>query len=127
LTKVIIQNQLDSLKSASKRGRTPEAVAPQAQVKARKMTTRRTRKGTRAPSTNQSASNVHLGDEISSEEEQAHPIDPSLEIPENLVPTVDTLAKLQDLQELIVPAWAINPVQEKVYYILKLFASSLSL
>jgi predicted house-cleaning NTP pyrophosphatase (Maf/HAM1 superfamily) len=49
--------------------------------------------------------------------------DPILETPENLAMTVDTLANLQDLQEPIVTSSAINPSQEKVCYISKLFAS----
>jgi hypothetical protein len=40
----------------------------------------------------------------------------SLDTPENLVRTVDTLVNLQDLYELIVPKLDINPSQEKVYH-----------
>jgi hypothetical protein len=66
-------------------------------------------------------------DETSVEEEQVHQENPSLVAPESLTPAVNTLVGLQDLQEPIVPKPAINPVQEEVYYILKLFAPSLSL
>jgi hypothetical protein len=41
--------------------------------------------------------------------EQTHQEKLSLDTPENLVRTVDTLVNLQDLHELIVPKSAINP------------------
>jgi hypothetical protein len=53
----------------------------------------------------------------SSRGEQTHQENPSLDTPENLVRTVDTLVNLQDLYESIVPTSAINPSQEKVYHI----------
>jgi hypothetical protein len=53
----------------------------------------------------------------SSRGEQTHQENLSLDTPENLVRTVDTLVNPQDLYELIVPKSAINPSQEKVYHI----------
>jgi hypothetical protein len=50
--------------------------------------------------------------------------DPILETLENLAMTVDTLVKLQDLQEPIATSSAINPSQEKVRYISEPFMSS---
>jgi hypothetical protein len=49
--------------------------------------------------------------------EQTHQENPSIDTPENLVRTVDTLVNLQDMYELIVPKSAINHSQEKVYHI----------
>jgi hypothetical protein len=56
-------------------------------------------------------------EDVSSRGEQTHQETPSLDTPENLVRTVDTLVNLQDLHEPIVPKSAINPSQEKVYHI----------
>jgi hypothetical protein len=53
----------------------------------------------------------------SSRGEQTHHENLSLDTPENLVRTVDTLVNLQDLYEPIVPTSAINPSQEKEYHI----------
>jgi len=58
-------------------------------------------------------------DDTSSEEVQevqVHQENLSLEIPENLGETINTLANLPDLQEPIVSTSAVIPVQEKVYY-----------
>jgi hypothetical protein len=54
---------------------------------------------------------------VSSRGEQTQQENPSLDTPENLMRTVDTLVNLQDLHEPIVPKLAINPSQEKVYHI----------
>jgi hypothetical protein len=56
-------------------------------------------------------------EDIFSKGEQTHQENPTLDTPENLVRTVDTLVNLQDLHEPIVPKSAINPSQEKVYHI----------
>jgi hypothetical protein len=56
-------------------------------------------------------------EDISNRGEQTHQENLSLDTPENLVRTVDTLVNLQDLHEPIVPKSAINPSQEKVYHI----------
>jgi hypothetical protein len=53
----------------------------------------------------------------SSRGEQTHQENPSLDTPENLVRSADTLINLQDLYKPIVPKSAINPSQEKVYHI----------
>jgi hypothetical protein len=54
---------------------------------------------------------------VSSRGEQTQQENPSLDTPENLMRTIDTLVNLQDLHEPIVPKSAINPSQEKVYHI----------
>jgi hypothetical protein len=54
---------------------------------------------------------------VSSRGEQTQQENSSLDTPENLMRTVDTLVNLQDLHEPIVPKSAINPSQEKVYHI----------
>jgi hypothetical protein len=56
-------------------------------------------------------------EDVSSRGEQTHQENPSLDTPENLVRTVNTLVNLQDLHEPIVPKSAINPSQKKVYHI----------
>jgi hypothetical protein len=53
----------------------------------------------------------------SSRGEQTPQENPSLDTPENLVRTVDSLVNLQDMHELIVSKSAVNPSQEKVYHI----------
>jgi hypothetical protein len=56
-------------------------------------------------------------EDVFSRGEQTHQENLSLDTPENLVRTVNTLVNLQDLHELIIPKLAINPSQEKVYHI----------
>jgi hypothetical protein len=83
--------------------------------------------------------------DISSGEEQARQENPTLEVPENLATTADTLinlqdllletleslamivvtlVNLQDLQEPTVTSSAINPSKDKIRYISEPFASS---
>jgi hypothetical protein len=56
-------------------------------------------------------------EDVFSRGEQTRQENLSLDTPENLVRTVNTLVNLQDLHELIIPKLAINPSQEKVYHI----------
>jgi hypothetical protein len=56
-------------------------------------------------------------EDISGKGEQTHQENPSLDTPENLVRTVNTLVNLQDLHVPIVPMSAINPSHEKIYHI----------
>jgi hypothetical protein len=58
MSKIILNRQLDSSKSASKRKRVPQAGAPRAQVKARRVTTMKVQKGVGPSSLDQEASNI---------------------------------------------------------------------
>jgi hypothetical protein len=58
ISKIILNRQPNSSKSASKRKRVPKAAAPQAQVKARRVTTRKVQKGVEPTSLDQEASNI---------------------------------------------------------------------
>jgi hypothetical protein len=59
MSKIILDRQPDCSKLASKRKRVPQAAAPQAQVKARRVTTRKVQKGVRSSSLDQEASNIN--------------------------------------------------------------------
>jgi hypothetical protein len=143
MSKVILNHQPDSLKSASKQKWVPQAAGPQAQVKARRVTTRKVQKGVEPSSLDQEASNITQVwirslnssslvtwacliflpslqadiENVSSRGEQTQQENPSLDTHENLVRMVHTLVYLQDLHEPIVQKSAINPPQEKVYHI----------
>jgi hypothetical protein len=58
MSKIILNRQPDSSKSASKQKRVLQAAAPRAQVKARRVTTRKVQKGVGPSSLNQEASNI---------------------------------------------------------------------
>jgi hypothetical protein len=58
MSKIILNRQPDSSKLASKRKRVPQAAAPRAQVKARRVTTRKVQKGVRLSSLDQEALNI---------------------------------------------------------------------
>jgi hypothetical protein len=58
MSKIILDRQPDFLKSASKRKRVFQAAAPRAQVKARRVTTRKVQKGVGPSSLDQEASNI---------------------------------------------------------------------
>ncbi|XP_025825161.1 nucleolin 2-like [Panicum hallii] len=85
LSKVIMQIQPYSAKSASKRKRASDIAAPRAQTKARKMTVRKIRKEAGPSSIDQEAPIVNQADivEISSGEEPARQENPTPEAPED--------------------------------------------
>jgi hypothetical protein len=58
MSKIILNCQPDSSKAASKRKRVPQVAAPQAQVKARRATTKKVQKGIGPSSLDQEASNI---------------------------------------------------------------------
>jgi hypothetical protein len=122
-SKVIMQIQPDSAKSASKRKGASDIAAPQAQTKARKMTVSKIQKEARPSSTDQEAPivnqvwivpfiidplNMYIltyflfpclqADivDISSGEELAHQEDPTPEAPVDPLTMVDALVNLQD-------------------------------
>jgi hypothetical protein len=59
MSKIILNHQPDCSKSAFKRKRVPQAIAPRAQVKARRVTTRRVQKEVVPSSVDQEASNIN--------------------------------------------------------------------
>jgi hypothetical protein len=59
ISKIILANQPDSSKSASKWKRVPQAAAPRAQVKARRVTTRKVQKEVGPSSLDQEALNIN--------------------------------------------------------------------
>jgi hypothetical protein len=59
MPKIILDHQPDCSKSAFKQKRVPQAVAPRAQVKARRVTTRRVQKEVVPSSVGQEASNIN--------------------------------------------------------------------
>jgi hypothetical protein len=59
MSKIILDHQLDCSKSALKRKRVLQAAAPRAQIKARRVTTKRVQKEVVPSSLDQEASNIH--------------------------------------------------------------------
>jgi hypothetical protein len=142
-SKIILDRQPDCSRSAFKRNWVPQAAAPQAQVKARRVTTRRVQKEVVPSSLDHEASNINQVrihslnssflttwsgiivllslqvdiENTSSRGEQTQQENSSLDNLENLVRMVDTLVNLQDMYESIVPKSTINPSREKVYHI----------
>jgi hypothetical protein len=129
LSKIILDSQPDSSKSASKRKWVPQAAAPRAQIKVRRVTTMKVQKEVGPSSLDQEASNINQVrirssnssflmtwsclivmpslqadiEDISGRGEQTRQENPSLDTPENLVRTVKKTpidTLLQDFDEV---------------------------
>jgi hypothetical protein len=120
MSKIILDIQPDSSKSASKWNRVPQAAAPWALVKARRVTTRKVQKEVGPSSLEKEASNIDQVqirslnssflmtwsylivlpslqaniEDVSNRGEKTHHENPSLDTPKNLVRMVDTLVNL---------------------------------
>jgi hypothetical protein len=129
MSKIILDSQPDSSKSASKRKWVPQAAAPRAQIKVRRVTTMKVQKEVGPSSLDQEASNINQVrirssnssflmtwsclivmpslqadiEDISGRGEQTRQENPSLDTPENLVRTVKKTpidTLLQDFDEV---------------------------